>query len=236
MKKLTGFLSLCFFLGALSSCKQGSGTTEVTTSSDSVVLENTIPELDTNNTEVDISSVSGLFTIESPSTVNWTGSKPGKSHVGTINISGGSLELTNGNITKGTFDIDMNTIQSTDLKPEDGKEKLENHLKSDDFFSAGQFPKATFVLGKSLTIKGNDKTRHHIKGDLTVKGITKPIEFDAYIIVSGNGTVLTATTPSFDINRIDFNAKYGSGVLNTVKDQIISDNIGLVVNIRAKKQ
>ena len=128
----------------------------------------------------------------------------------------------------------MKSILSTDLKSDD-KEKLEGHLKSADFFEADKYPTAIFTLKKSLLIKGNDKTRHHITGDLKIKEVTKTIEFDAYVIVSNNGTLLTATTPSFEINRVDYGIKYKSGVINTVKDKIISDKIGMVINIRAKK-
>lgn len=217
------------------SCKKTESAVVSKVTEDTVVIENTIPPLDTNaDKEVDINTVNGVFNLENPSTVNWTANNPTSTHVGTINVSKGSLELKAGKITSATFEIDMKSILSTDLKSDD-KEKLEGHLKSADFFEADKYPTAIFTLKKSLLIKGNDKTRHHITGDLKIKEVTKTIEFDAYIIVSNNGTLLTATTPSFEINRVDYGIKYKSGVINTVKDKIISDKIGMVINIRAKK-
>ena len=217
------------------SCKKTESAVVSKVAEDTVVIENTIPPLDTNaDKEVDINTVNGVFNLENPSTVNWTANNPTSTHVGTINVSKGSLELKAGKITSATFEIDMKSILSTDLKSED-KEKLEGHLKSADFFEADKYPTAIFTLKKSLLIKGNDKTRHHITGDLKIKEVTKTIEFDAYVIVSNNGTLLTATTPSFEINRVDYGIKYKSGVINTVKDKIISDKIGMVINIRAKK-
>ena len=217
------------------SCKKTESAVVSKVTEDTVVIENTIPPLDTNaDKEVDINTVNGVFNLENPSTVNWTANNPTSTHVGTINVSKGSLELKAGKITSATFEIDMKSILSTDLKSED-KEKLEGHLKSADFFEADKYPTAIFTLKKSLLIKGNDKTRHHITGDLKIKEVTKTIEFDAYVIVSNNGTLLTATTPSFEINRVDYGIKYKSGVINTVKDKIISDKIGMVINIRAKK-
>ena len=217
------------------SCKKTESAVVSKVTEDTVVIENTIPPLDTNaDKEVDINTVNGVFNLENPSTVNWTANNPTSTHVGTINVSKGSLELKAGKITSATFEIDMKSILSTDLKSDD-KEKLEGHLKSADFFEADKFPTAIFTLKKSLLIKGNDKTRHHITGDLKIKEVTKTIEFDAYVIVSNNGTLLTATTPSFEINRVDYGIKYKSGVINTVKDKIISDKIGMVINIRAKK-
>ena len=217
------------------SCKKTESAVVSKVTEDTVVIENTIPPLDTNaDKEVDINTVNGVFNLENPSTVNWTANNPTSTHVGTINVSKGSLELKAGKITSATFEIDMKSILSTDLKSDD-KEKLEGHLKSADFFEADKYPIAIFTLKKSLLIKGNDKTRHHITGDLKIKEVTKTIEFDAYVIVSNNGTLLTATTPSFEINRVDYGIKYKSGVINTVKDKIISDKIGMVINIRAKK-
>ena len=217
------------------SCKKTESAVVSKVNEDTVVIENTIPPLDTNaDKEVDINTVNGVFNLENPSTVNWTANNPTSTHVGTINVSKGSLELKAGKIIAASFEIDMKSILSTDLKSDD-KEKLEGHLKSADFFEADKYPIAIFTLKKSLLIKGSDKTRHHITGDLKIREVTKTIEFDAYVIVSNNGTLLTATTPSFEINRVDYGIKYKSGVINTVKDKIISDKIGMVINIRAKK-
>ncbi|HUH25730.1 MAG TPA: YceI family protein, partial [Flavobacterium sp.] len=47
----------------------------------------------------------------------------------------------------------------------------DNHLKSADFFDVEQFPSLSF---KSTSIKENGK-KLEISGDLTIKGITKPI-------------------------------------------------------------
>ena len=128
----------------------------------------------------------------------------------------------------------MKSIHSTDLSVDDGKERLEKHLSSADFLMFKAILEKSYHK-KSILIKANDKTRHHIIADLTIKNITKPIEFDAFIIASNNGKLLTATTPSFEINRILYDIKFRSGLLNTVKDKIISDKIGIVVNLRAKK-
>lgn len=236
MNKLTSIFSIALLTTAMFSCKKAETTTETTVKTDSVIVETTIPPVDTMaDKEVDISTVSGIFNIDKPSNVNWTASNPTSTHVGTVNVNKGNLEIKDGKIQAGSFEIDMKSILSTDLKSEDGKEKLEGHLKNADFFDVEKYPTALFTLKKSVIIKGTDKTRHHISGDLKIKDVTKPVEFDAYIIVSNGGNLLTATTPSFEINRVDYGIKYNSGVINTVKDKIISDKIGLVINITAKK-
>ena len=52
-----------------------------------------------------------------------------------------------------------------------GIEKRDAHLKSEDFFSSEKFPKMTFVM-KSYEVDGDEGK---MKGDLTIRGITKPV-------------------------------------------------------------
>lgn len=54
-------------------------------------------------------------------------------------------------------------------------EQRDGHLKSDDFFSAEKFPTINFVSSSFTKKTGNE---YSLKGDLTVKGITKPIELN----------------------------------------------------------
>jgi polyisoprenoid-binding protein YceI len=51
-------------------------------------------------------------------------------------------------------------------------ENLTGHLQSPDFFDAAKYPEITFTA-TSITVDGDDVTA---SGDLTVKGITRPIE------------------------------------------------------------
>lgn len=55
-------------------------------------------------------------------------------------------------------------------------EQRDNHLKSDDFFSAEKFPWLTFEKGK-LTTKNSDN-KYTLKGTLTIKDVTREIELD----------------------------------------------------------
>lgn len=53
-----------------------------------------------------------------------------------------------------------------------GVEQRDNHLKSPDFFDAGQHPKLTF---KSTSVESKSGGDYTIKGELSIRGITKPI-------------------------------------------------------------
>jgi polyisoprenoid-binding protein YceI len=59
----------------------------------------------------------------------------------------------------------------------------DKHLRSDDFLDVANFPKATFV-STSVTPKGDGKAE--IKGDLTLRGVTKPVIIEADYIGGGD--------------------------------------------------
>ena len=63
------------------------------------------------------------------------------------------------------------------------EEKRDAHLRSPDFFDAGHFPTMAFTGG---TIKGNLEGEFKLTGDLTIRGVTKPITLDAMFEGAGN--------------------------------------------------
>jgi len=82
-----------------------------------------------------------------------------------------TLTEENGDLTNAQIEAEINTASATT-----GQEQREAHLKSADFFDAENFPKATF---KSTSIeKASTEGEYKVKGDLTIKGITKPITLD----------------------------------------------------------
>ena len=81
------------------------------------------------------------------------------------------------------------------------KDKLQGHLSSDDFFSVEKFNEAKFVITKINKVDGKN---YNITGDLTIKGITNPITFDAVVMNDSAKSTLK-------IDRTKFDIKYGSG-------------------------
>jgi polyisoprenoid-binding protein YceI len=65
---------------------------------------------------------------------------------------------------------DVNTI-NTRIAPRD------KHLKSADFFEAEKFPAISF---KSNSIRKTADNRYEISGDLTMRGITKPVKLNMW--------------------------------------------------------
>jgi polyisoprenoid-binding protein YceI len=95
-----------------------------------------------------------------------------------------------------------------------GVAKLDQHLMTADFFDAAKFPTATFV---STSVKPTGTTGADISGNLTIKGVTKPVTLDAEFYGAGVqpmskkenvGFVATAT-----IKRSDFGMGYGVPVV-----------------------
>lgn len=159
------------------------------------------------------------------SKVVWTGTKVTGAHTGTIAIKSGSLHVDNGVLTGGTFSLDLNTISSTDLEGE-YKDKLDGHLKSEDFFDVAQFPEATFVVTK--TEAGATAQDVKVSGNLTIKGITKNISFDAKVVESNATTIKTEA--DFNIVRADWGVNYEGK-----KDDLISAEINFKVTLVANK-
>lgn len=165
------------------------------------------------------------------SQVLWTGTKVGGQHAGTIAIQKGELTAVNGTLGSGSFVLDMNSITNTDLEAGKGKEKLEGHLKNEDFFDVANHPTGTFKITSVTPLSGSTDANTSVTGDLTLKGITKSITFPTNILAVGNK--ISAVSPAFKINRTDWDIKYGSGLLGTAADKIIHDEISLVLNISA---
>ena len=165
------------------------------------------------------------------SVINWTGSKIGSQHTGTLSFSEGTVTVENGAVTGGKLVIDMASLVNTDL-PEDKRPKLEGHLKSPDFFDVAAYPTSTFELTKVTGLENDPDATHLVYGNLTLKDVTKQISFKAKIDMSENS--VSVSTPDFTIDRADFNVKYGSTrFFDDLKDKAINDNVGLAINLSA---
>lgn len=162
------------------------------------------------------------FTFDtSKSELKWTGKKVGGAHDGKIELKQGQLVLDNNRVSSGIFVIDMTTITNDDLSG-NMQTQLVNHLKSDDFFSVETFPTATLELKSSTPLQNGKAT---IKGDLTIKGITHPIEFEG--TKTGN-----TFTGEITVDRSKYNVRYGSGsFFQNLGDNLIYDNFTLEVKL-----
>lgn len=168
------------------------------------------------------------------SDVTWAGSKPNGTHTGKIKLSSGTLSVADGKLVSGEFTLDMNSLENTDMEAGDGKEKLEGHLKNADFFDVEKYQTSKFVITNVSALDGKPGVTHSITGNLTMKDITKSITFDANVAILTNS--VSAVAPSFTINRTEWGINYKSGIIGTIKDKAINDDVALNINLRATKK
>jgi len=166
----------------------------------------------------------------SKSNIVWKGYKVTGSHTGNISLKSGELDFEDGKLVGGSFVVDMTSIEVTDLSGE-YKQKLEGHLKSDDFFGVKSNPSAKFVITK-VAPQGTPGD-YKVTGDLTIKGITKPIKFFTNVKEEGDNMVAVAEVK---VDRSDYNVRYGSGsFFDNLGDKTIYDEFDLEVTIVSSK-
>ena len=164
------------------------------------------------------------------SSIKWTGKKVTGSHHGTIAIKSGNLEVKNHQLAGGNLVVDMTSIKDLDLTDPEWNKKLIGHLSSDDFFGVEKYPVSRLVI-KKVEPKGD--SLYHISGDLTIKGITQPVEFDSNISISGNKLEASGTVP---VDRTKYGIKYGSGsFFSNLGDRMIDDIFTLDFSLVANK-
>jgi polyisoprenoid-binding protein YceI len=169
--------------------------------------------------------------------IHWTGKKPTAEHNGYIKLLKGELILDNNKVTGGTFVIDMQSIVNVDIKDKNTNDRLIKHLKSSDFFDIGKYPEATYVITNITVLPAATakslKATHEIKGNLTMKNITREVSFKASLNIF-NGKVIASSLP-FTIDRTQWGVNYQSkSIFAGIKDQFIYDEISLAIDLYSK--
>ncbi len=124
----------------------------------------------------------------------------------------------------GTFSLGDTASLNATVKADSvdtANEKRDQHVRSPDFFSAKEFPEITFTA-KSLAKKGDNA--YAGTGDLTFRGVTKPIEISLAYTGSGkgpDGAMRTGVEARATIKRTAFGSdKY---------IDLLSDEVELIV-------
>lgn len=156
------------------------------------------------------------------STVTWKAYKVTGSHTGTVALESGSLVFDGDQLTGGEFEVDMTSLTATDLEGE-SRDKLVGHLKSDDFFATGKHQTSRLVFTE---VKATGKNSYEVTGNLTIKGITKPVTFDLSVYGS-------KATANLKVDRTLYDIRYGSGsFFENLGDKTIYDEFDLVVDLQ----
>ena len=163
----------------------------------------------------------------------WTGRNVTGAHSGTIDVATGTIDWNDAGLLAATMTLDMTSIKNTDMKEEMAK-KLEGHLRSPDFFNVAEFATAEFKTTSVQKIEGAEtgKSNYTVTGELTVKGITKPISFDVLAWRDGKRARVAGTVV---FNRADFDVRYRSSrFFSDIGDKLIEDNVELTFDLSTK--
>ncbi len=166
----------------------------------------------------------------SSTVIKWHGEKIiGSSHNGTTDLREGWITSDGKSVTGGEFVVDMNSMKNDDIKDAGSRARLEGHLKSADFFGVEKYPLSKLVLNGSSQFTSGKAT---VKGNLTIKEATHPIEFTVQESRSGDVITYTATI-TFDRSLYDI--RFGSGkFFSNLGDNAIRDEIKLDVSLVVK--
>jgi len=178
-----------------------------------------------------VKTASALNNVDlATSVLNWKGAKPTGEHNGTVALKSGGILIENGVVSAGEFVVDMSTITNLDMKGKEGAGKLEGHLKSADFFDVATYPTAKFVITKVEENEG----KLSVTGNLNIKDVRKSITIPATLSeVDGN---YVFKSDNFNIDRADFNVKYGSkSFFDDLKDKFIDDLVEMSFEVKTTK-
>lgn len=220
MKNIVIALFSVMFMLTVSGCKKKEGSAKDAKDAAGTTAEAVAYNVDTNS-----------------SVIEWTGSKQTGKHSGTVKLSSGTVFTKDDVVQSGNFTIDMNSIEVTDLKPEDGKADLEGHLKgtsvegeADHFFNVRKYPEAKFEI-TGITM---DKGKTMIEGNLTIKETTKNIKFAALVNMENNR--LSIVSDTFVIDRTQWKVNYASkSVFADLGDRFVNDEIEMRVVVKAMR-
>jgi len=183
-------------------------------------------------------SIFSLFSIQAQelteislekSTVEWTGEKVTGSHSGFINLKSAFFLFEDNKLVGGEFEIDMNSINCTDIESPQYSAKLENHLKSNDFFATEKYPISSFKITNVIF----DGTSYMITGNITIKDISQKITFPAQFHSHGN---VFHADASIKIDRTVHDIKYGSGsFFDDLGDKMIYNEFTLNIHLEGSK-
>lgn len=164
-----------------------------------------------------------MKTIDASSaSISWSASKVlGGGHSGEVDLKSAHITTSDGKLSGGTFTVDMTSLRSTDLKGAMA-EKLDGHLKSDDFFGVDEFPTAKLKI--TNVIESEDGFTFN--GDITIKGVTEAVSFD---VNNKDGISMAKIV----LDRTKFGIRYGSDrFFDNLGDKAISDEFTLNINIQ----
>ena len=126
-----------------------------------------------------------------------------------------------------TFKVFKATVDTTSI--DTGIEKRDNHLRSEDFFASEKFPKMTF----EMTSYKADGDEGEMKGNLTIRGISKPVTFKVEDLgtISDKGKSKVGFSIEGKINRMDYDLKWNKAL--ELGGVAVAEDVKIKVDVEA---
>jgi polyisoprenoid-binding protein YceI len=145
---------------------------------------------------------------------------------------------------RGTFHTFQGTIDATGDAPvlegsvevasiDTGEENRDGHLQGPEFFDAERHPQITF---HSTTTKAAEDGSIRLAGEITIKGVTKPIEMVGTVAENGQdpwGNERVGLELETSIDRRDFDLKWNQTLPNG--NLLVANEVKLLVSVSAVK-
>ncbi len=147
---------------------------------------------------------------------------------GSFKTWSGSLSFDDADISKSHFSAEIDAA-SVDTQ----EAKRDEHLRAPDFFDAASFPKLTFKSTK-IVKKGDEEAV--VTGDLTIHGVTKPVEMNVEIngeVKDPWGGTRRGFTGKTSISRKEFGMTFNAAL--DAGGVMVGDKIDITLEIQAVK-
>jgi polyisoprenoid-binding protein YceI len=141
----------------------------------------------------------------------------------------GTIETEEGSLTNGkvTVEIDAESVDTNDPQ-------RDGHLRTNDFFGTGENPTITFV-SSSITPKGGNSFA--VNGNLTIRGVTRPVTLEAEYEGGGKtpfGTEVASWTAWTEVDRKDFDLTWNAPL--EAGGFLVGDDVKIEVDVEAVRQ
>jgi polyisoprenoid-binding protein YceI len=137
----------------------------------------------------------------------------------------GTIEYDGKDVRSIKADVSIDVHGITTQEP-----KRDAHLRSADFFDAANHPAVVF---KSKRVEPGADGAFKLIGDLTIRGTTKEVALDVQAlspVVKGNRGLVTGTTATTKIKRLEYGLKYNSMV---EAGPVVGDEVTITLDIEA---
>lgn len=121
------------------------------------------------------------------------------------------------------------TVDATSINT--NQEQRDEHIRSADFFDVANHPSFSF---RSTAVRANGEDAE-VDGELTIRGITKPITLKGsfFGVQEGGEAPVAGFEATGKINRKDFGVKFDAPLANG--GAVVSDEVTILLDIEAVK-